>query len=366
MPDSLLLLTKGFEQRPTGGRELLCKLNHDALESILGSRLMVFKTNPSKPKGPFYFVNAFRGHLDGLDTPTVQSALALIQEHGVRKVFVDGSNFGDFVVALKKHMPTIEVITFFHNVESRFFWGAWRAHKTLRSIGVLIANFLAERKAARLSDKRICLSERDSRLLKKLYGKGATHIAPMALEDKLPATPIAPAPIETKPFALFVGGNFYANREGIAWFARHVAPRVDIKVCVVGKGMEDIRAQLEIPGRVQVVGPVDSLAEWYRRARFVIAPIFDGSGMKTKVAEALMHGKKVIGTPEAFVGYERVAARAGWCCNSPEEFVSAINTACITITSAFDPELRELFERHFSLAAATVRLAEVLGETQDF
>jgi len=189
----------------------------------------------------------------------------------------------------------------------------------------------------------------------------------MALEDKLPAAPIAlpPDEVETEPFALFVGGNFYANRDGIAWFVQHVAPRVDIKVCVVGKGMEDMRAQIEIPGRVEVVGPVDSLAEWYRRARFVIAPIFDGSGMKTKVAEALMHGKKVIGTPEAFSGYERVAARAGWCCYSPTEFVSAIHAARTTVTTAFDPELRALYEEHFSLSAATARLAEALGETRD-
>jgi glycosyltransferase involved in cell wall biosynthesis len=362
---ALLLFTKGFEQRPTGGRELLCKLNHDALEAILGSRLLVFKTNPSKPKGRFYFANALRGHLDGLDTPTIQSALALINKQEVRRVFVDGSNFGGFVAALKKQMPAIEVITFFHNVESRFFWGAWRTNKTVRSIVVLLANFLAERKAARLSDKRICLSERDSRLLRKFYGKGATHIAPMALEDKLSPGAREPLPIEDEPFALFVGGNFYANREGISWFVQHVAPRIDIKVCVVGKGMEEMRAKLEIPDRVEVIGPVYSLAEWYRRARFVIAPIFDGSGMKTKVAEALMHGKKVVGTPEAFSGYEGVAARAGWCCSSPEEFVSAINRACTTITSTFDPESRALFEEHFSLSAATVRLAEVLGEIRD-
>jgi hypothetical protein len=97
----------------------------------------------------------------------------------------------------------------------------------------------------------------------------------------------------------------------------------------------------------------------------VIAPIFDGSGMKTKVAEALMHGKKVVGTPEAFSGYEKVAERAGWCCSSPTEFVTAINAACSTITLSFDPELRLLYEEYFSLSAATARLAFALGEARD-
>lgn len=365
MPAKVMLLTKQLDLAPRGGREMLCKLNHDALASIFGERLVVFELPPARAANPREIFNAFRGHIDGLTAQTIGDAIDRIQRENVRQVFVDGSNLGGFVDALKRQLKNVEVTSFFHNVEARFFWGALSNAKTPRPLAVFIANFLAERKAARLSDKRICLSERDSRLLKYLYGKGATHIAPIALEDKLPDAPLAPLLVAAEPFALFVGGNFYANRDGISWFVQHVAPRVDIKICVVGKGMDDMRAQLEIPGCVEVIGPVDSLAEWYRRARFVIAPIFDGSGMKTKVAEALMHGKKVVGTPEAFSGYERVAARAGWCCSSPTDFVSAINAARITITSSFDPELRGLYEEYYSLSAATAHLAKALGETRD-
>ena len=341
---------------------MLCTLNHVALASIFGERLVVFELPPARTANPREIFNAFRGHIDGLTAQTIDDAIDLIRRENVRHAFVDGSNLGGFVLALKRQLKHVEVTSFFHNVEARFFWGALSTAKTPRALVVFLANFLAERKASRLSDKRICLSERDSRLLKYLYGMGATHIAPIALEDKLPDATIAPLLVAAEPFALFVGGSFYANRDGIAWFVQHVATRVDIKTCVVGKGMEEMRAQLEIPGRVEVIGSVDSLAEWYRRARFVIAPIFDGSGMKTKVAEALMHGKKVVGTPEAFSGYEIVAARAGWCCSSPSEFVFAINAACTTITSSFDPELRALYEEHYSLSAATARLAAALVE----
>ena len=52
-------------------------------------------------------------------------------------------------------------------------------------MAILISNFLVERQATLLSDKRICLSVRDSSLLKRLYGKGATHISPIALKDQL-------------------------------------------------------------------------------------------------------------------------------------------------------------------------------------
>lgn len=356
-----MLLTKQLDSVPRGGREMLCKLNQDALVSIFCANIFVFELPPARPSTLGEIVNAFRGHIDGLTAQTIDDAIDRIQRENVRQVFVDGSNLGGIVPALKRRLTNVEVTSFFHNVEARFFWGALATTKTPRALAVFIANFLAERKATRLSDKRICLSERDSRLLEKLYGKGATHIAPMALADKLHPGTVAPAPVEAEPFALFVGGNFYANRDGIAWFVQHVAPLIDIKVCVVGKGMEDMRAQLEIPGRVEVVGPVDSLAEWYRRARFVIAPIFDGSGMKTKVAEALMYGKKIVGTPEAFSGYEDVLPQAGWMCKTRDEFVSAIVEAQATITQCFDMNLRQIYEQRYSMTAATERLRQILS-----
>ena len=163
-------------------------------------------------------------------------------------------------------------------------------------------------------------------------------------------------------FALFVGGNFYANRVGIAWYARHVAADSPVPVVVVGRGFESLRGSLEIPGKLQVVGAVDNLQEWYERAQFVIAPIFDGSGMKTKVAEALMFGKKVVGTPEAFSGYEGVAGEAGWLCRNAVEFVQAMRTASRTIVSRFSPASRDIYSRLYSSAAAERRLRSILED----
>ena len=139
-----------------------------------------------------------------------------------------------------------------------------------------------------------------------------------------------------------------------------MAPRIRIKTCIVGKGFEKLKRELERAGKVEVVGGVDALAEWYRNAHFVVAPIFDGSGMKTKVAEALMYGKKVVGTPEAFSGYEDVADKAGWVCESVDEFVAAIGLAQETITRGFDRELRAIYVREYSFGAARERFQDIL------
>jgi glycosyltransferase involved in cell wall biosynthesis len=355
----LLLLTNRLETKPSGGREMLCKLNHEVLLKIFDNQLILFELTRLGPIKFYEIFDAIRGNIDGLNQEKFEQVCQLIQREHVRKVFVDGSNLGGFVAKLKSTLPEVEIITFFHNVEARFFWGALKVSKTLRSLAVLIVNYLAEKKATRLSDKRICLSERDSRLLKSIYGSGATHISPIALEDKFENCYLKTQNSEDEPYALFVGGNFYANREGISWFVKNVAVFVNIKVCVVGKGMEDMRADLEIIGRVEVIGPVDNLAEWYRRAHFVIAPIFDGSGMKTKVAEALMYGKKVVGTPEAFSGYES-AIGAGWECRSADEFIAAMNAASMEINSSFDLHLREIYLQNYSFEAAKKRLKMII------
>ena len=232
--------------------------------------------------------------------------------------------------------------------------------KTVRSFGVLLANMLAERKAVRHSDKQVCLSERDSLLLKKLYGRSATHISPIALEDKMPVGFSEASELPAQTCALFVGGTFYANRTGIAWFVKNVVPRIEVPVCIVGRGFEALRSELEIPGKVTVIGEVASLAKWYQQAQFIIAPIFDGSGMKTKVAEALMFGKKIIGTPEAFSGYEGAAEQAGWVCKTADDFVTAIDRAENSIVNAFDRKLRDLYEENYSYRAAQSRLANIL------
>ena len=359
--DNFLLLTKSYSVKPFGGRDLLCKLNNNALSLILRERLLTINIANHRRRSLRSKLFSLIGFIDGIDHHVIKSTLDFIGNNSIKRVFVDGSSFGCLVSFIKKRFPQVEVITFFHNVEARFFWGSFRAEKTLHSVAVLIAIYFAERNAVRFSDKRICLSERDSIILKKIYGKGGTHILPLALEDQKIACSSELISLNSDPFALFVGGDFYANREGIKWFVKHVVPSIGIRICIVGKGMEALRSQLQIPNRVDVLGLVDNLADWYRRARFVIAPIFDGSGMKTKVAEALMHGKKVIGTAEAFSGYDDNVKAACWCCNNSSEFVEAIYNAVETIEFEYDPAMRDLFEKHYSFSAATERFNILLN-----
>jgi glycosyltransferase involved in cell wall biosynthesis len=355
----ILLITKRIQEQPSGGREMLCKLNRDCLRDIFGDALSVLELDARPVSGAHLALQAFRGHIDGVSDAVLAEAADRIERKDISCVFLDGSNLGELAAELKRRAPAVSIVTFFHNVESRFFLGSFKASRTPRTFAVLLANYLAERKAVRHSDVLVALTEHDSRLLQRLYGRGATYISPMALEEKGPSASGNTADPD-KRYLLFVGGAFYANRLGIAWFIENVAPRIGIKTVVVGKNLEIMMPELQGKADVEIVGGVQSLADWYPGAHCVIAPIFDGSGMKTKVAEALMFGKKVIGTREAFSGYEDVAGQAGWICATAEEFVNAINRIERVALPRFDPQVRALFDRNYSYAAARERLARIL------
>jgi glycosyltransferase involved in cell wall biosynthesis len=226
-------------------------------------------------------------------------------------VYLDGSNLGRLAPEIKRVSPRTQVLTFFHNVEARFFLGSLRTEKNLHALGVLAANFRAERDAVRHSDRLITLSERDKAGIRRLYGRAGTDILPLSIEDKLPPAPAEPAVHGARDYCLFVGGAFYANLAGIRWFARNVSPHIGLDTVVVGRGFDALRPELERHSGVKVIGEADDLARWYAGAKVVIAPIFDGSGMKTKTAEALMFGKKVAGTSEPFPATKRSRIRLG-------------------------------------------------------
>ena len=56
--------------------------------------------------------------------------------------------------------------------------------------------------------------------------------------------------------------------------------------------------------KVEILANVKDLSYYYNRSELVIAPIFLGSGMKVKIAEAIMYNKPVLGTSMAFEGYD--------------------------------------------------------------
>lgn len=344
-----------------GGREQLARLHREVLGELLGDAFDTILLSRTPIRGTAALRAALSGRVDGTDATAELGILANLSERRISQVWLDGSNLGVLAKTIKRHFPRIEIFTFFHNIEPRFFLGALRQRPSLRAAGVFAATFAAERTAARFSDRLVVLNARDGDGVRRWHGRGATDILPMAIDDqrRASASAASPSASPTSRFLLFVGGSFYANKAGIAWYAREVAPHIAIDTLVVGSGMDSERAALEQCARIKVIGRVTDLAPYYRDAEAVVAPIFDGSGMKTKVAEAWMHGKRVIGTREAFTGYEQVAAVEP--CDDAAGFIAAIGALADRPPPRFDPLLRRHYDEHYSRAALARLLARMIA-----
>jgi hypothetical protein len=94
---------------------------------------------------------------------------------------------------------------------------------------------------------------------------------------------------------VYVMSDTLLNQQGYAYFVQRVLPRVravdpSFSLRVVGTGCPAI---LPVDG-VELVGPVDSLADAYATARFAICPLIGGTGQQVKVVEAMAHGVAVV------------------------------------------------------------------------
>lgn len=355
---NILLVTIKLNGNRKGARESLGRLNASILKDIYSDKFFLCELPDEWRSGP---VEALQGYIDGLSDEFVRTVINAIEKKCIDQVFIDGSNLGKLAKIIKKKYKNIRVITYYHNVEARFFWGSIKNFKTFKSVAVMMANYLAERNSVKYSDYRIMLNKRDSEMLRTLYGKSATHISPLTVPDTREMICQGVRSVYHENYALFVGGVFYANLLGIQWYVKNVAPYIDIKTVIVGRGFEAYKVELERFGNVTVVGEVDSVAPWYESASFVVAPIFDGSGMKTKVAEALMYGKKIVGTPEAFCGYESSLPIAGIVCETKDDFIKQISRLSETKKTCGDADLVREYERKYSMGAATKRFFELLS-----
>lgn len=270
-------------------------------------------------------IDKVQGYLGGLTHGDIEPIITMITQEKIDVIFISHSLLGKLSYIIKKHFPTMKIITFFHNVEVHYAKEYLRVSGYSRLPFYLLAKY-NELYSIKYSDYYLVLNSRDDKLLQETYCVKSHLILPVSYEDKFEESRVVANGRDIVTL-LFVGVDFFPNIEAMRFFIKYVLPFVDAKLIIVGKGMDkyedEFLSLVEDVSKIEVNGFVDDLAEYYYNASAVIAPIFSGGGMKTKIAEALMYGKTILGTREAFQGYIR-NSRAMLECNSDLEFIKAI------------------------------------------
>ena len=101
--------------------------------------------------------------------------------------------------------------------------------------------------------------------------------------------------------------SYFPNADAASWFAREILPEVRRAVPraefrIVGREPDArIRELAALPG-VTVTGPVRDIAAEIASATVSVCPMRYGSGMQTKILEAMAVGTPVVATPTALEG----------------------------------------------------------------
>lgn len=296
----------------------------------------------------------FYGAMGGLDEHKTKEILDIINKENITDLFLDTSTMGLLAKRVKKKYPDVRVYTFFHNYEKKFKKEFILANKDYSRFYWPILAGLNEKAAINFSDKIIALNKRDSADIEMNYGRKPDILIPITLKGSLiKDNGIASSNKE----ALFIGSYFYGNVEGIKWFCNEVLSHCDIHLTIVGASMDKLAAEIPTSDKISLLSNVPELEPYYEKADFVILPILSGSGMKVKTAESLMHGKYILGTDEAFRGYE-ITDKEGKFCNSAKEFIDAIGS--LNLKYKFNQASKDLFDKKYSFESSLKGFAKVL------
>ena len=169
---------------------------------------------------------------------------------------------------------------------------------------------------------------------------------------------------------VFVGGlDYFPNEVAVRWFASEVEQRLDsppqFLLNVVGHAPEQVAAGLRSPA-IRFVGYVDNVASELSRHRAFVAPMVEGTGVKTKVLEAMAAGLPVVTTTP---GVRGLSVEDGVHClvaDTGTEFVERLEQL------AREPEVaarigaagREYVRQHFSPDVIVERWAQVLASVE--
>lgn len=312
--------------------------------------------------------NCLCGYSTYIDRSAIHRITNIIQERKPDAVFVDNSIFGKLIEQIKKKNPEIPVLCYYHDVKAKLARD-WMKNAPIYRKPVMLAMLSNEKMTAKYADVNFVLGDREEKLFIDAYGKKPEAQLSVYMDIKLSDEFFRKDPNKKKKI-LFFGGYYLPNVHGIDWFINKVYHNLQNKaeLIVAGRGMDKL-SEKHYPSGVTIKGYIESIEELYRDADIVISPIFEGGGMKVKVAEAMAFGKIIVGSNETYEGYQEKIPENYWDtlfyrANTADEFATKIYEALNLGDDKhhFNPKIRELYESGFSENYAERVISEMINK----
>jgi polysaccharide biosynthesis protein PslH len=179
-----------------------------------------------------------------------------------------------------------------------------------------------ERRVWRSMDLSLAVSPFDAQAMSaggarrvELCPNGAPSVERMPVQRRSAGEPLR---------LLFVGmGSYAPNERGLAWLVGEALPQIEARTSVALDvvGFPPARP-VEAKG-VRYVGRVPNVEPFYSASHGVVVPVFEGSGTRLKMLEAMAYGRPVISTRLGAEGLPVVAGEHYLQADDAEGFAAA-------------------------------------------
>jgi hypothetical protein len=300
------------------------------------------------------------GYADYLNPHVEKIILNHIRQETYNILWLDNSNLGRVAKKAKLLFPKIKIISFFHDVAYMYMLGKIRV-EGLQYLPMFFASLYNETLTARFADILVALSNRDKNIIESKYKTKVSYILPPWYEGRVLSEKDKMRSLSDPLKILFLGSWFYVNVSGIRWFIEKILLKANLSLIVAGNGMEKLKRYYpENNKNLLILGKVENTDGLYNQTDCVIAPIFDGTGMKIKIGDAFRRGITVVGTEEAFAGYDIVSGREGYICKTPDDFLKAFHDISLHQKLKYNPFSYNYFKKYLSKEAAYKRMVEIV------
>lgn len=131
-----------------------------------------------------------------------------------------------------------------------------------------------------------------------------------------------------KNMLTFVGNlKVAANVDSLSWIVKDIIPKIShkVKLMVIGSCPDSLIQEYKEYENVIFTGRVNDLISYVRKGQIFLSPLLYGTGIKTKILEAMAMGVPVVTND---VGAEGIAVTNGneiWIENTPEDIAKKVD-----------------------------------------